>query len=717
MVQIPYNNVASERLSATPLPSVGVNAPGAAFGTSIAEALTHVGRAAEGAGNEIFGRAVWLQQRANEAEGNDLYIQADTEAGQLKNKFNSLQGRAVGDALPQYQQDLNGIRQKYLANAPNLEIARNFDKDFKRRVGFMLIDGGSYAAAQTRVANNQSYAARRELSNSSVADNPTDLTRFDQAVETTKLTIRQQGVDEGWDPEVTEYNERKAVTNLWSARLTSMSRTDPLKARELFEKNSGSMDGITALGIKAKIDQGIITHQSRVDADRIVKSSELPAKAYLDKVKGFEGYSDRAYSDFKQQSIGYGSRYKPEYDSMAPAERKMALEKQFTTDIGKAAAIVDQINPNLPAGTRAALISLTYNTGDKWVTSGLGDKVRSNDLDGAKENFAQYNQAGGQVNQGLVARREAELSWWGKGDVRERGPITASSLAARMEQSYGEAKTRAEELFPGDPALQSQYEMTLRSRIDHEFAGLKRLSATQKQANYESVASALLNEKNPVTRFDDLPPEVQEAYKLLSPVQQQSVMKQISSNIRQSNQETPENVKSFNSYMAMSKLDRSQFMNVDIMGIEGLTLGQKNRLFSAQRGIQSQAVGATNLLHAMSVISPMLAEAGVVKSNQDTSQAKEKNKIYNEFAGEFNAELERRISTGEKLVEKDYREIGARLLARTKVPGLLWGYNEGPMVFSTKAKPIDSVNSKEAFDRLPSGTYFTDPKGVVRRKP
>ena len=74
MVQIPYNNVASERLSATPLPSVGVNAPGAAFGTSIAEALTHVGRAAEGAGNEIFGRAVWLQQRANEAEGNDLYM-------------------------------------------------------------------------------------------------------------------------------------------------------------------------------------------------------------------------------------------------------------------------------------------------------------------------------------------------------------------------------------------------------------------------------------------------------------------------------------------------------------------------------------------------------------------------------------------------------------------------------------------------------------------
>ena len=85
-------------------------------------------------------------------------------------------------------------------------------------------------------------------------------------------------------------------------------------------------------------------------------------------------------------------------------------ETRFNGEISKAAKIVDSVNPNLDPGTRAALTSLTFNTGDAWTHSGLGEKIRAGDLNGAKELFLQYNKVGGETNDALPARRAREAS-------------------------------------------------------------------------------------------------------------------------------------------------------------------------------------------------------------------------------------------------------------------------------------------------------------------
>jgi hypothetical protein len=74
---------------------------------------------------------------------------------------------------------------------------------------------------------------------------------------------------------------------------------------------------------------------------------------------------------------------------------------------------VDNFNPNLPPGVRAALTSLTYNAGPGWQQSGLGEAIKSGDYDKAQGIFLQYNKAGGEVNPGLVARRQKEAAWFG----------------------------------------------------------------------------------------------------------------------------------------------------------------------------------------------------------------------------------------------------------------------------------------------------------------
>lgn len=142
-----------------------------------------------------------------------------------------------------------------------------------------------------------------------------------------------------------------------------------------------------------------------------VQASGPIAGTYAEAIKQSEGFTPKAEWDFKQHSNGYGTK------ARTPGEviDKVEAEKRFSEEIGKAAQIVDQFAPNLPEGTRAALVSLTFNAGDAWTRAGLGEAVKSGDVNAIKDRFLQYKKAGGEDNPGLAARREREAQWIGEG--------------------------------------------------------------------------------------------------------------------------------------------------------------------------------------------------------------------------------------------------------------------------------------------------------------
>jgi len=160
-------------------------------------------------------------------------------------------------------------------------------------------------------------------------------------------------------------------------------------------------------------------------------------QSYLDAIKGFEGYVPRAQWDYKQYSSGYGTRAQPGDENIPADQLKGIYEQRFQDEVGKAAASVDAFNPNLPPGVRAALTSLTYNAGPGWQQSGLGQAVKAGDYDKAREIFLQYNKAGGEVNPGLVARRQKEAAWFtGDAQPAQAAPAApANGLLAQAPQS------------------------------------------------------------------------------------------------------------------------------------------------------------------------------------------------------------------------------------------------------------------------------------------
>lgn len=133
----------------------------------------------------------------------------------------------------------------------------------------------------------------------------------------------------------------------------------------------------------------------------------------LNAIRAFEGYTPQAQWDYAQFSNGYGTRAKYAGEVIDKAE----ADRRFEAAVASARSVVERHAPRVDEGTKAALTSLTFNAGETWVKSGLGDAVRRGDLDEVRSIFQQYNKAGGEVLPGLVSRRAAEALWIGNPEL------------------------------------------------------------------------------------------------------------------------------------------------------------------------------------------------------------------------------------------------------------------------------------------------------------
>lgn len=168
----------------------------------------------------------------------------------------------------------------------------------------------------------------------------------------------------------------------------------------------------------------------------------------MDAIRGFEGFSARPYWDYKQWTSGYGTRAGGPDETIDRATADARLQEELS----KAAGYVDAIRPDIPAGARNALVSLTYNAGPGWIQSGLGDLVRFGDWNAAAQKILEYNKAGGAVNEGLSRRRATEASWFA-GGVQPSADAPMGANAIARAQGAPAAFPRAPSGIPQIPAF------------------------------------------------------------------------------------------------------------------------------------------------------------------------------------------------------------------------------------------------------------------------
>ncbi len=141
------------------------------------------------------------------------------------------------------------------------------------------------------------------------------------------------------------------------------------------------------------------------------KPVDVVDQGLMNFIKKEEGFQAKAYWDYKQYSIGYGTKAASSAEVITEAE----AEARLTVEIDKAWKLAEQVIPaGSPIGIQQALTDLTYNAGSGWEHASLGEAVKAAKWDTVKADILQYNHAGGVVNAGLTARREAEVSWFDK---------------------------------------------------------------------------------------------------------------------------------------------------------------------------------------------------------------------------------------------------------------------------------------------------------------
>lgn len=244
MPTVPYSPVPTERASDQGVPSINVNARPEAFGSSIGTALGHLGQVAEHAGDELFGRAVALQQLNNESEAKEADADYMVKAGKLHAEYGALEGKAAVDAYPGYVKDLQETRKSMRAGLSNDMARRMYDSASLSTMGRTIFNGAGHAATQQKVYATGASQARIDAIDDYALHNPRDDQAFQSGLDTAEREIRDtQAPIAGWSPEKTDEVVAKSKSKLISSRITGLSRTAPFQAKELLEANRAELHG------------------------------------------------------------------------------------------------------------------------------------------------------------------------------------------------------------------------------------------------------------------------------------------------------------------------------------------------------------------------------------------------------------------------------------------------------------------------------------------
>ena len=130
-----------------------------------------------------------------------------------------------------------------------------------------------------------------------------------------------------------------------------------------------------------------------------------------DLIKEFEGYYPKAYWDYKQYSIGYGSKAKSKNEVIDKPEAMRRLKQEMKQAQQNVLGIMKKGNYNWSSKQVAALISFAYNIGSINQLTANGTRDDATIL--AK--IPQYRKAGGEVLSGLVKRRTKEAEVFKQG--------------------------------------------------------------------------------------------------------------------------------------------------------------------------------------------------------------------------------------------------------------------------------------------------------------
>lgn len=249
-----------------PMSRVGVETPIAAFGGATADAISHMGEVVEGAGKEMFARAMDMQGMVIEGRVNSGLADYQNDLFKMENDFAmKYRGPDAASHLDELTQQSEQLRQKYAGSMGSPEGARQFDMASRNARFRTMFNSAGYAREEAKRFVNESAKG---------------------AIQSTAESVAKANED-GWDPVATQ----KAVDQAREIAAQNNETNGIHKGTPLYDQNvleGGSHVLFESLRRRARIDpfgadkvkedmlkKGMLSSKDAQDLDPIIQSQKL----------------------------------------------------------------------------------------------------------------------------------------------------------------------------------------------------------------------------------------------------------------------------------------------------------------------------------------------------------------------------------------------------------------------------------------------------------
>lgn len=199
--KVPYTGVPDAQYSDRPTPEMHVDAPAEAFGVGVAHAVQGMGEMQEGAGKELFARALAFQDLTNHATARGAAVKTAQEQATIWSEFDQKGGLQAGpEALTQVQKDLEAVRQK---NGKDLNptAAELYQNDAASLQSRLYLYSASHSATAIKQYNKETIDADVATTNNlATAAAHQDPKILDQAFAKNVAANTLHGHQDGYDP-------------------------------------------------------------------------------------------------------------------------------------------------------------------------------------------------------------------------------------------------------------------------------------------------------------------------------------------------------------------------------------------------------------------------------------------------------------------------------------------------------------------------------------
>lgn len=649
MPNVPFTGVPSVSPQFDPTPRYQADAHPESFGVNVGNAMQNLGKTIEGAGSEMFTRALAMQDLYNHSEAQEADAKYMQKAGDLHATYSSLQGKDAVVGYPKYISDLQDARKEIRGGLSNSMSQKLFDSQSLSTMGRTIFNGAGHAATENKKYALGSSSARVAAISDQTLSTPTDETSFKEGIAKAEAEVRAQGQLQGKSDD--EINQAVATqrSELWSQRVKGLAKTQPFTAGKMLEQ--GVKDGDIRgedIGKLTNIVQGA---RNTVGARQI--SHDVMSGAGLRWGQG--------QVDIKQAAEAIG-----QFESGGNYST-VGIQTSHGRALGKY-QVMEEFLPEFL--TKAGLPAMTK---EEFLKSpSAQDQVFSSVFGGYMKDKGSFNDAASMWFSGKTVAesggRKDALGTSVPAYLAATNAILAKNAPLSAKVAMGQKI--ATDSAPEDPVF-GDY---VTQRIEGDNNRQLQIKRDDEFNNRQVIETGLMGRdggKLPST-LEELTadPKASDAWEHLPPSTQRRYLSVLARNAKGDHGWTNDTLRQYQQFKGQAQNDPAEFLDMDVVGTD-LPNSAKRELINLQGRLKGKAENDPRVGRALGILAPDMHAAGI-----DRKADKEG---YDQFTGALSDQLQQFAEENKRGPKIDeVRTIGSRLLQAKSVPGRLWGSNQYP---------------------------------------